>query len=146
MRYGAKASLWDFYNYVRTVTTFTHPNMYGHLEMGKEKIAQFLDYKLVPRKQSAAQSSMLESLALNAVNDANDQMLEREMNEEVAEESSHQLEGLFDFLNVEKNDDFDQMSDNGVSKIISTSKLMKYTGIYYRLRYFIKNLLRVIMR
>lgn len=112
MRYGAKASIWDFYNYVRTVTTFTHPNMYGHLEMGKEKISQFLDYKLVPRKQPAAKSSLLESLALNALNDANDQIIEQEMDDKFDSKFDKQLDGLYDYLGFAKGDEFGSKAIN----------------------------------
>lgn len=118
MRYGAKASIWDFYNYVRTVTTFTHPNMYGHLEMGREKISQFLDYKLVPRKQSSAKPSLLESLALNALNNANDQILEQEMEEKSVMESSDQLSGLYDYLGFEKDNEDTSFNMHEVRMII----------------------------
>ena len=111
MKYGAKNSIWDFYNYVRTVTTFTHPNMYGHLEMGKEKISQFLDYKLVPRKQETASSNTLEKLALNALNEEINRIKDQE-EDSVEPELDHRLSGLYDFLGFE--DDKDDFFDFGL--------------------------------
>lgn len=132
MRYGAKASIWDFYNYVRTVTTFTHPNMYGHLEMGREKISQFLDYKLVPRKQNAAKSNTLDKLALTALNNANDRLKDQEMEDDFEIKESvdePELAGLYDYLGFEKdnadNSDLIVSTNERYIKLESTRTVIK---------------------
>lgn len=46
MRFGARETLFNQFNAVRTQTVTTHVNIYGEIEMGQSRLQDFLHYKL----------------------------------------------------------------------------------------------------